>query len=282
MKIITSEQLAGCWVAHTDEYDGAPDSRSPIGSGNTEREAINELVEQLVESEYDRGRAHELRCKTCHGSGTVYDTGSGPDAESETCPTCYGEGDGHILPANAPLTERDPCGSTFDHNRDREDCQRAHECMRTRPVSANSAGTNAPLTEQLTKAARELCDEYYRGRFDAHDRARLIDNLDAALANAPRVVTSSGWIPVGERLPPETLGETFVLMFAGGEVYIASYSKGEFRFCYSVYYPTHWMPVPAPPCAEVKLPGYRCVVCNTAPVDAESGFDTCDNCARAI
>ena len=32
-----------------DTYDGAPDSHCPVGSGRTEREAINDLVEQIVD-----------------------------------------------------------------------------------------------------------------------------------------------------------------------------------------------------------------------------------------
>lgn len=35
------------WTAVTDDYDGAPDSRSPIGLGMTERGAIEALVEQI-------------------------------------------------------------------------------------------------------------------------------------------------------------------------------------------------------------------------------------------
>ena len=32
-----------------DTYDGAEDSHCPVGSGSTEREAVNDLVEQIVD-----------------------------------------------------------------------------------------------------------------------------------------------------------------------------------------------------------------------------------------
>jgi hypothetical protein len=38
------------WSAiDADSYDGAPDSHCPVGSGSSEREAIDNLVEQIVE-----------------------------------------------------------------------------------------------------------------------------------------------------------------------------------------------------------------------------------------
>lgn len=37
------------WTAVTSDYDGAPDSRSPIGLGLTEQAAIESLVEQIEE-----------------------------------------------------------------------------------------------------------------------------------------------------------------------------------------------------------------------------------------
>jgi hypothetical protein len=38
------------WTAIDDDtYDGAPDSHSPVGWGHTEMDAINDLVEQIVE-----------------------------------------------------------------------------------------------------------------------------------------------------------------------------------------------------------------------------------------
>jgi hypothetical protein len=38
------------WTAWDDDtYDGAPDSHCPVGSGLSEREAINNLVEQIVD-----------------------------------------------------------------------------------------------------------------------------------------------------------------------------------------------------------------------------------------
>ena len=44
------------WSAVTDDYDWAPDAKDcPRGYGATEIEAINDLVEQLVEEAYERG-----------------------------------------------------------------------------------------------------------------------------------------------------------------------------------------------------------------------------------
>lgn len=35
------------WTAVTGDYDGAPDSRSPVGLGNTEQAALDDLLEKL-------------------------------------------------------------------------------------------------------------------------------------------------------------------------------------------------------------------------------------------
>jgi hypothetical protein len=70
MKIITSHDkppiptTAADWSAVTDNYDWAPDSRDcPIGRGATEMDAINDLVEQLIEEAkneaYAEGRRDE-------------------------------------------------------------------------------------------------------------------------------------------------------------------------------------------------------------------------------
>lgn len=42
--IHTDEQLPGCWVATTDNYDGPG---SPIGSGFSEQDAIDDLLDKL-------------------------------------------------------------------------------------------------------------------------------------------------------------------------------------------------------------------------------------------
>jgi Uncharacterised protein family (UPF0184) len=43
-------QWVTTWSAwDLDSYDGAPDSHCPVGSGSTEIEAINDLVEQIVD-----------------------------------------------------------------------------------------------------------------------------------------------------------------------------------------------------------------------------------------
>ena len=54
MKIETSYNFM--WTAiDADTYDGAEDSNCPIGHGRTEREAINELVEQLLDAAFTEG-----------------------------------------------------------------------------------------------------------------------------------------------------------------------------------------------------------------------------------
>lgn len=56
MKIETSNPLSRIWSAiDADTYDGAEDSNCPIGNGTTEREAINALVEQLLEDAHGKG-----------------------------------------------------------------------------------------------------------------------------------------------------------------------------------------------------------------------------------
>lgn len=51
MNIRTEEQLPGRWVAVDDEtYDGPP---APIGSGFSEQEAIDDLLEQLPDEAFD-------------------------------------------------------------------------------------------------------------------------------------------------------------------------------------------------------------------------------------
>jgi hypothetical protein len=55
------------WTAWDDDtYDGAPDSHCPVGNGSSEREAINDLVEQIVEkleTQLDRCLRH-CRCNS--------------------------------------------------------------------------------------------------------------------------------------------------------------------------------------------------------------------------
>lgn len=94
---------------------------------------------------------------TAEASGPV---GLGPQ------PTICGTALAMSLPQAAPvepLTERDPCGSTFDHNCDREDCQRALECMRTRPVVAARVGPRfLPKITGCRSCDRKewMCDEF--------------------------------------------------------------------------------------------------------------------------
>lgn len=57
MKIETSTPVSGIWQAiDSDSYDGAEDAgRQCVGHGATEREAINDLVDQIDEAAYERG-----------------------------------------------------------------------------------------------------------------------------------------------------------------------------------------------------------------------------------
>ena len=49
MNISTQEQLPGCWVAvDSDTYDGPP---APIGSGRTEQEAIDDLLDKISDDD---------------------------------------------------------------------------------------------------------------------------------------------------------------------------------------------------------------------------------------
>lgn len=44
------------WSAVDDEtYEGSEESNCPIGRGATERDAINDLVQQMVDNAYDNG-----------------------------------------------------------------------------------------------------------------------------------------------------------------------------------------------------------------------------------
>ena len=65
MKISTEQQIPGKWVAVDDDtYDGPG---SPIGTGNTEKEAIHDLCTQLL----DRW-AEEQNRKAGMFTGRVY------------------------------------------------------------------------------------------------------------------------------------------------------------------------------------------------------------------
>lgn len=51
MRITTQEQLPGCWVAvDADTYDGPP---APCGSGFSEQEAIDDLLDQLGDEAFE-------------------------------------------------------------------------------------------------------------------------------------------------------------------------------------------------------------------------------------
>lgn len=71
MNIVTSQNPLLEWNAYDqDSYDGAEDSNSPVGSGKTEREAINDLVEKMIERAED-GMARRLAKKLEAMTGAI-------------------------------------------------------------------------------------------------------------------------------------------------------------------------------------------------------------------
>ena len=64
LPITTEETYLGDWHATDAAYDGAPDSNSPVGEGQTKQEAIDDLVEKIVSANgeyFDPDRLREDR-----------------------------------------------------------------------------------------------------------------------------------------------------------------------------------------------------------------------------
>ena len=60
------------WVAHWDDYDGAEDSNHPIGTGTSEKEAVQDLIYNMHGEETEAHRnalAKKYPCDDCGGTG---------------------------------------------------------------------------------------------------------------------------------------------------------------------------------------------------------------------
>lgn len=121
------------------------------------------------------------------------------------------------------------------------------------------------MYDELIKRLRKCAS--YDPRFviqDCEDAADAIEDLEKSLAialleyqiaNNKRIMTEEyakqkqRWIPVTERLPED---RNMVLATVDGVVRIAFYGNymWEEIETYSIFYPTHWMPIPQPPESE--------------------------------
>ncbi len=118
------------------------------------------------------------------------------------------------------------------------------------------------MYDELIKQLRRCAS--YDPRFviqDCEDAADAIEDLEKCLAIAlleyqrannkllmteEYVKQKNRWIPVTERLPEN---RDMVLATVDGIVYIAFYGNYMWKEVetYSIFYPTHWMPIPQPP-----------------------------------
>lgn len=108
------------------------------------------------------------------------------------------------------------------------------------------------VNEDLLKAAdaiEELQKDLERSKdFEAfwqHEAEEALKKFQVAISNKPR------WIPVTERLPED---RKMVLATVDGVVRVAFYGNymWEEVETYSIFYPTHWMPIPQVPESEGK------------------------------
>ena len=100
------------------------------------------------------------------------------------------------------------------------------------------------LHEAAADAIEELQKDLERSKdFEAfwqYEAEEALKKFQVAISNKPC------WIPVTERLPED---RNMVLATVDGVVRIAFYGNymWEEIETYSIFYPTHWMPIPQPP-----------------------------------
>lgn len=106
------------------------------------------------------------------------------------------------------------------------------------------------MYEELIKRLREAPSDWPDAELH-YEAADAIADLITALTASNEVIAKSKpkWIPVTERLPED---RKMVLATVDGVVRIAFYGNymWEEVETYSIFYPTHWMPLPQPPKAD--------------------------------
>ena len=117
---------------------------------------------------------------------------------------------------------------------------------RLRECTAEMNGEKT-LWHQAADVIEELQKDLERSKdFEAfwqHEAEEALKKFQVAISNKPR------WIPVTERLPED---RKMVLATVDGVVRIAFYGNymWEEVETYSIFYPTHWMPIPQVPESE--------------------------------
>jgi hypothetical protein len=81
------------WCATLEDYDGADDSRDPIGFGATEAEAIDDLQDQI--GEFARGPFY--LCAVDYGSRRYYEDGMEHRVVRQACTLVGAQGGRHAL-----------------------------------------------------------------------------------------------------------------------------------------------------------------------------------------
>lgn len=106
---------------------------------------------------------------------------------------------------------------------------------------------NRDLFTKAADAIEKLQKDLERSKdFEAfwqHEAEEALKKFQVAISNKPR------WIPVTERLPED---RKMVLATVDGVLRIAFYGNymWEEVETYSIFYPTHWMPIPQVPESE--------------------------------